>query len=134
MGGSESGTPDQSLAHFGVKGMRWGVRRTREQLDSDSEDAVNAKIAKGKIAANRTTDVLSNQELQHVVNRMNLEQQYSKLTGKSPQKSEGRKFAEKMVKGEVNALVSGNKGPVVKTVGKLIELKAANTYQPKHKK
>lgn len=68
-----------SISHYGIRGMKWGVVRSRKQIDDDSEDVVRVKGAKEKIKANRTTNVLSNKELQDVVTRMNLEQQYSRL-------------------------------------------------------
>lgn len=78
------------ISHYGVKGMHWGVRKDRSGGSSApaakpapkprmSEDAKAVEKAFGKI--NRGgTDALSNQELQHLVNRLNLEQQYSRLT------------------------------------------------------
>lgn len=86
---------DDILAHYGIKGMKWGVNRTREQIDSDSQDVKNVKEAKTKIKTNRTTDVLSNKELQAVVTRMNLEQQYDRLTTGNPN---GKSFVEKLTK------------------------------------
>lgn len=71
---------DDVLAHYGIKGMKWGVRRTRKQIDADSEDASRVKATKAKARTNKTTSVLSNKELQDVITRMNLEQQYSRLT------------------------------------------------------
>lgn len=92
---------EKMLAHYGIKGMRWGVRRN---VGSDGrvevtttvrpgqkvvakggqgqpahEDAVRTAVSKQKAKAS-TTDALSTKELQELVNRMNLEQQYSKLT------------------------------------------------------
>ena len=81
---------DTVLAHHGVKGMKWGVRRSREQLStarktkaSDkalplSKDAMRAKTNR-RIAKNGGVGKLSNEELQSLVTRMNLEQQYSRL-------------------------------------------------------
>lgn len=85
------------LEHYGVKGMRWGVRRDRTPTavetvqtpgkrvkatggknQSASEDAINAAVARQKARAS-TPDALSNKELQALVNRMNLEQQYARL-------------------------------------------------------
>jgi hypothetical protein len=86
---------DDILAHYGIKGMKWGVNRTREQIDSDSPDVKNVKEAKAKIKTNRTTDVLSNKELQSVVTRMNLEQQYDRLTTGN---ANGKSFVEKLTK------------------------------------
>lgn len=77
---------DEVLAHYGVKGMRWGVRRGSSGSISHpaSEDAQAASAAKSKVKAGGTK-ALSNQELQALVQRMNLEQQLSRLqppTGK----------------------------------------------------
>ena len=60
------------LEHYGVKGMRWGVRRSRRQLR--------------RAAKSRDSDRLKNMsddELRTMVNRMNLEQQYSRLSSGS---------------------------------------------------
>lgn len=78
------------VTHYGVKGMHWGVRKSgsggkgsapaakaapKPRLSADARAAENA-FAK----INRTgTGSLSNQELQGLVNRLNLEQQYSRL-------------------------------------------------------
>lgn len=86
------------LEHYGVKGMKWGIRKDRSPTavetaqrpgqrvratggknQSASEDAINAAVARRKARAS-TTDALSNKELQALVNRMNLEQQYARLS------------------------------------------------------
>lgn len=90
---------EKHLAHYGIKGQRWGVRRNLDggvEVSTTStpgkkvtakggkgqpahEDAIKTAISKQK-AKTSTTDSLSTKELQELVNRMNLEQQYSKLT------------------------------------------------------
>jgi hypothetical protein len=95
-------TIDEVLEHFGVKGMHWGVRKDRPGTTGGEavtvrvragkrvvttgghgqgphEDAVKAAISK-RTAKKSSTDALSTKELQDMVNRMNLEQQYSRLT------------------------------------------------------
>lgn len=90
---------DDFLAQSGVKGMRWGVRK-RDNSPSEvtvkstagkrlstlgghnqpaHEDAVKVAVSKQK-ARSSTTDALSTKELKSLVERMNLEQQYSRLT------------------------------------------------------
>lgn len=108
----------ESLFHYGVKGMKWGVRRTDAQLEADrgpqpvsvtqkkpgtfaktsggqnqplSDDAAKALAARQKARAS-TTDALSNAELRVAVERMNLEQQYSRLAFESDRRSKGVRF------------------------------------------
>lgn len=74
------------LEHYGVKGMKWGVRRSRAQIDADSEDAAAAKVVKQKIARNRgSTGPLSNEELRKFNERVQLEQNYKNLMAKESQ-------------------------------------------------
>ena len=99
------------LAHYGVKGMKWGVRRDKSptavevnarpgryvkakggKYQDVSEDAIKAAVARQK-ARKSTTDSLSNPELQALVQRMNLEQQYSNLSGNGNRASTGKKVA-----------------------------------------
>lgn len=74
---------DEVLAHFGVKGMKWGVRKRRNE--SDRKKTFN----KGKEEKKSFRD-LSDEELRAVVNRMNLEQQYVRLSSGSSGRSGSR--------------------------------------------
>lgn len=104
---------DDILAHYGIKGMRWGVRRSKAELSGApepitinakpgkkivtsggknqpvSEDAKQAAVIKQKARASGAQS-LSNDEMRILVNRMNLEQQYFKLNPK--QVSLGERF------------------------------------------
>lgn len=72
-----------SLTHYGIKGMKWGVRRADNASDSSSSTPASsdAKLASETQTKINTGGVktVSNQELQHLVNRLNLEKQYSQL-------------------------------------------------------
>ncbi len=57
------------LEHYGTKGMRWGVRRSKTQRSSSSSKS-STKSAKS----------MSDAELRAVLNRMQMEKQYSSLT------------------------------------------------------
>lgn len=96
---SMSDTIDNILAHHGTKGMKWGIRKNKntgpvsvsvstnkkgkikttggENQPAHSE-AVAAKVAVQK-AKKSGINSLSNKELQDVAQRLNLEQQVSKL-------------------------------------------------------
>jgi hypothetical protein len=81
------------LEHFGVKGMKWGVRRASEPGFAISDDARKAARAAG-VAKKQGTKVLSNDDLQRLVTRMNLEQQYNKLKPPTPTKKATKFVAE----------------------------------------
>lgn len=70
-------TVDDILAHYGKKGMKWGVRRSPKP--GASQDAQRTGSFR-KTAKRGGTKALSTKELQELVTRMNLEQQYSRLT------------------------------------------------------
>lgn len=66
------------LAHYGVKGMKWGKRKTDVGASQDSSASTMARAkAKGDKSG---VKVLSNKELQTAINRMNLEQQFKRLS------------------------------------------------------
>ena len=111
------------LYHHGIKGMKWGVRRTKAQLgyktgstkkrsgskggSSKVRESVKDYIAKRKAKkVNRTNKIeakvsknkrsisdMSDSELQNAINRKRLEQQYEQFYPKS--ESFTRKFAKK---------------------------------------
>jgi hypothetical protein len=81
------------LAHYGIKGMKWGRRRASSDDSSSPSSSVKViPIEKPKASADASAvstyksrvatggvDALSTKELQQLVNRQNLEQQYAKL-------------------------------------------------------
>lgn len=90
------------IQHFGVKGMKWGVRKddkggSSKKTKEVSSDAAEADAARVK-AKKQGPQSLSNKEMQSLVNRMNLEQQYSKLAAQNPKAMmSGANFAKKLV-------------------------------------
>jgi hypothetical protein len=89
------------ISHHGIKGQKWGVRRARgsdgtvSSAHPSSSDAAKATELHNRVKSAGGTHTLSNPELQHLVNRMNLEQSFSRLS--SSQKNAGQKLAEEIL-------------------------------------
>jgi len=103
--------PDEVvLRHYGVRGMKWGVRRdnTPQPVVTITQPGKRVKSKGGKNlppsedaiavsnyhrqAKKSSTDALSTKELQALVNRMNLEKQFAELEKQGVRDSEGKKF------------------------------------------
>lgn len=79
----------------GLEGSKRGIRDVQKQIDKahptpKHDDAIRAQEAKNKVALKGTSS-LSNKELQDLITRQNLEQQYSRLNPSVI--SSGRKVA-----------------------------------------
>ena len=84
------------LYHYGVKGMKWGVRKGRKSGELKRSLKKKFRAAKTRfqnasgsrnsnaLRAYRKKDInrMSNKDLQTAINRMNLEKQYRNLTRK----------------------------------------------------
>lgn len=88
------------LQHHGIKGMRWGVRRTKAQLGYSTTPSKTRKIKKTKKqsqkqARKEAVSKMSDQELRNRINRIQMERQYMQLT--SAEMSPGKKFVKDVV-------------------------------------
>lgn len=92
---------DDYLEHFGVKGMKWGVRRrgrsARGATDETGQRKSSSSDAKktGSLT-DRSPDQLTTKQLQTVNKRLNLEREYARL---NPTKGE-------VLKAQINNLLS----------------------------
>lgn len=109
------------LAHYGVKGQRWGVRRTDAQLrKGPSEDA--KKIGENHRVAKKTgTKALSTKELQELVTRLNLEQQYSRMNPSTRQKGHATVKNLLAVGVTVNSAILFAQSPAGKAIAKALK-------------
>jgi hypothetical protein len=122
---------DDFFAHYGVKGMKWGVRKNEARLLPGASTSMKVGRAAGNAVARRRkkssssepasedfsratdlhsrakshgTRVLTNAEMRKVIERMNLEKQYSELNvgegraGSSKARKEGTKFVTGVLK------------------------------------
>lgn len=119
-------TPDSPLEdvleHFGVKGMRWGVRKRRTDDGPGSADAERAKRHAATVAK-KGTKALSNKELQELVTRMNLEQQFSTLSTKQKQEKSAKNVIKQVLQTgrTVNDVIQFVNSPAGKQIRKVLE-------------
>lgn len=73
----QSGSSEEIIEHFGVKGMKWGFRRVRERLARRKQRKVDAKVSKTRTSqwkhkyAQRAS--ISDRDLKRAVERLRLE-------------------------------------------------------------
>ncbi len=86
---------DRALKHFGVKGMKWGVRRSggagrkASASPTASADAARASATIKSIKKGGTKAVSDN-DLQHLVKRLQLEKQLSEVEKTVPKKLDSK--------------------------------------------
>lgn len=95
---------DYFLQHYGIKGMKWGVRRSDAQLAKTSPTKGASKDVKNvqrllKTANASGTKALTNQEMQAVISRMSLEKQYSALANPNANTKSGAQIASTLLVG-----------------------------------
>lgn len=85
------------LYHYGILGMRWGVRRTPEQLGRAAarrksggslKKAISEKVAR-KSKASEELKFLSDDELRSRINRLQMEENYINLLARSKERGRG---------------------------------------------
>lgn len=83
---------DEVIAHWGIRGMKWGVRRQNRSLDKGASD--DAKQAHRVMVKAKTGGIkaLSNNEIKVLNARLNLERSYSQLTYEPSRREKGFKI------------------------------------------
>lgn len=111
------------LVHYGIKGMKWGVRRSEAQLRRARAKKDNRSSDKKRHDSNRKkgAPALDDKELQALVNRMNLEQNYSRLNPSKVKKGQAAVASVLAVGATVNQAMAFANSPAGKSLAKAIK-------------
>ena len=88
---------NNELYHFGIRGMKWGVRRYQNR---DGKSTSLGKKRKAANEDNKKDDIknMTDEELRKKVNRLQMERQYSQLTNDTKKVNKGKQFVSKVMK------------------------------------
>lgn len=137
---------EDELYHYGVKGMKWGVRKKAAAAAAGALAIGAAAYAVGKHRAKKQAEresaaqaevkSLSDSELRERVNRLNLEQQYSRLiSGGSDQVSSGQNYVSKLLKEPaINATKNVIQGLMTEAMNSAVNKARTAAGIPKSKK
>lgn len=132
------------LFHYGVKGMRWGFRKSdsggsakptgKRQKAPQSEDSARAA---GTVKKQRESGItsLSNDELRGAIERLNLEQNYTRLTStpsNSTKVDRGARYIGSFVGGVFNTQVTAAANSVARHQINTAMQKAGLVGKPKN--
>lgn len=114
------------LAHYGVKGMKWGVRKKDYQsmnagFNSASQAARSAASVSDRVSGRKRrktmqaidTSKISDQELQKRINRLNMERNYKSLMTEDLSEGRSRVSSTLSILGDTLAIASSVAGIAV---------------------
>lgn len=117
------------LYHHGIKGMKWGVRKSERREQRNQRKAHNRKYNAKRVYRNRYK--YSDQELKQITNRIQNEQQLQSLA--RAQSSPMKRIASAVGKQVVNAGVNQVSNYAVKQVGTVLTGDTARNMKKKTK-
>ena len=113
------------LAHHGVKGMKWGIRKVRKSVKSAHKSYSKKHYSKDYRATQnlrrKSSKQLSNKQLKELNKRMELEQNYNRLSTSSVNR--GINVAKRVVAtaGTIGGLYAISKSDYVKAGASILK-------------
>lgn len=95
LSGVSLSAPVDTLYHFGVKGMRWGVRKDRTKTGRKKRSQGSGDYQRSRKLKRRSLKNLSNKQLEQLNRRLELEQNYKRLNPSTAKK--GYKVVQTLV-------------------------------------
>jgi hypothetical protein len=132
----DSSEPDgvNHLSHYGVKGMKWGVKRSRAQLRKAKPDQEQRTARKSTAKARR---MISDGDLEKAIDRLSKEKKLKTLTDEdlSPGKAAAKRIMSESGQKVARTVITGAALYAVKVaVDKKMKPGAAGYIAPKPKK
>lgn len=133
------------LYHYGVLGMRWGVRRYQNRdgtltkagkkraskLESQYTALTGKRLHKTSVSSStprkKTVSEMSDDELRKAVNRLQMEKQYRQLISESRTTSRGNRFLNKSKKVLSESAQNAARDIITQTVKSAINEQIKNT-------
>lgn len=127
-----------TLVHYGVLGMKWGVRKDRRKSSSSRSSKSSSKSSKSKVkeayfskkkkskktdkkvsnTSKKKVSDMSDEELRKAINRLQMEKTYKSLTTKDT--SSGRSYVNQLLRQSGSNLVNGITNNVGQALGQII--------------
>lgn len=96
-----------TIAHFGVRGMKWGIRKPTTRGSTPPSKRKPKTEGEGASPEHRQSmgmHSMSDTELRNAINRIKLQREYAQLTAPPPkEKSRGRQVVENIIYGSAEA-------------------------------
>lgn len=97
------------LEHYGVKGMRWGVRRSNRSKKRSGSTPKKRRAPSAKTLSNRAKR-LSDEDLKDRISRMELEKKYIDLSRNTT--GAGKKYTRELIESAGKTAAGGAVGAV----------------------
>ena len=126
------------LMHYGVLGMKWGVRRSRPSSGGskptskkgktdDASDPKKTVKAESKPKKRKISE-LSDEELRQKISRLQMEKQYRDLAKNRETMNKGKNFTSDFLKAAGKKIVLDNAVDIISQISKHYMAKAGNNF------